>query len=36
MKKDYIDAMNEFCLENNYEISIVTNDGCPSFFIMIK
>lgn len=29
-------AVNEFCLENNYEISILTDDGCPSFFITIK
>jgi hypothetical protein len=27
-------AVNEFCQQNNYEISILTNDGCPSFFII--
>lgn len=29
-------AVNEFCYKNKYEPLIITNDGCPSFFILIK
>lgn len=27
-------AVNEFCYKNKYKPLIITNDGCPSFFIL--
>lgn len=29
-------AVNEFCAKNNLLISLLTDDGCPSFFIVVK
>lgn len=29
-----VKAVNEFCNENNLEISYITNDGCPTFGII--
>lgn len=33
--KGCYDAVNEFCKTHNLDISIVTNDGCPSYFIKV-
>lgn len=29
-------AVNEFCKSNNQKISVLSNDGCPSYFIIIN
>jgi hypothetical protein len=31
-----VNAVNEFCFENNLEISYLTQDGCPSYLIVKK
>ena len=34
MFRGVVNAVNEFCDENNLNISYMTNDGCPTFGII--